>query len=736
MKAFIVSLFLCAGFAGAQTEVRRATVLPSYKDLKYPPLPPLKVPEPAEVTLSNGMKVLLLEDHELPLVSGAALIRTGNLFDPSDKKGLAGLTGEVLRSGGTRLKTGDQLDQDLENVAASIESQIGESSGTLSFSCLKDNTDQVLGIFHDLLTGPEFRQDKVELALTQTRSGISRRNDDPDGIAEREFSDIVYGRDTPYGWQIEYADINNIRRVDLVTFYRRYYFPANITLEIYGDFSTAELKAKLEKLFGDWRYTQPPVPPFPKVIDKATPGVYLASKDDTTQTFFQVGELGGELRDKDYPALAVAAEILGGGFSSRLFRSVRTQHGWAYNISASWNANYDHPGTFVISGSTQSVHTVDTLKAVGEELEKIRSAEVTDQELGTAKDTVLNGFVFNFDRPSKTINRLMVYQYYGYPKDFIFQYQKAIAAVTKADVLRVAQKYFQPKNLSYVAVGNPKDFGTPLASLGMKVEPIDLTIPEPKSETKSEAQPETRPPDTASLAKGKELLQHVQQALGGADKLAAVKDLQFHADLEVFTPGASMKVKQTNSFIAPSTVRQDNELPFLKQSVYSDGKSGWLAGMQGVQNLAPPVLKQIHGEAFRELPSLAMSDRDADRTVNYVGDGVIEISSQNGEKVRLTVDEKTGIPAKLTYQQSAGEGGTAVEQVFSDWRDVNGIRLPFQWTVMQAGKKFSGATVQEYKINSGLTPETLGQKPAISMPAMSPKPPTPKPPASQPPAQP
>src|ERR1700758_3575443 len=147
---------LIAGLVNAQTELRRAVVLPSYKDLKFAPLPPLHVPEPAELTLSNGMKVLLLEDHELPLVSGGALIRTGNLFDPADKHGLAGLTGEVLRAGGTKAKTGDQLDQDLENIAASVESQIGESSGTLSFSALKENTDQVLGIFHDLLTSPEF----------------------------------------------------------------------------------------------------------------------------------------------------------------------------------------------------------------------------------------------------------------------------------------------------------------------------------------------------------------------------------------------------------------------------------------------------------------------------------------------------------------------------------------------------------------------------------------------------
>jgi predicted Zn-dependent peptidase len=560
----------------------------------------------------------------------------------------------------------------------------------------------VLALFHDVLTAPEFRQDKVDLTKTQSRSGISRRNDDADGIADREFSDIVYGRKTPYGWQIEYADIDNIQRQDMVNFYNRYYFPANITLEVYGDFSAADMQAKLEKLFADWKYSQPPVPAFPNVTEKANPGVFLATKDDTTQTFFQVGHLGGELRDKDYPALEVAAEILGGGFSSRLFRKVRTEHGWAYNISASWSANYDHPGTFVISGSTQSAHTVDTLKAVGEEIGKMRTVEVTDEELQSAKDTVLNGFVFNFDRPSKTINRLMFYQYYGYPKDFIFQYQKAIAAVTKADVLRVAEKYFQPKDLTYVAVGNPKDFGTPLASLGMKVEPIDLTIPEPKQQAE-QATP-------ASLAKGKALLARVQQSLGGADKLAAIKDVQIQANVEVFTPGASMKVKQTNSFIAPSIVRQDNELPFLKQSVYSDGTTGWLKGMQGVQTLTPPVLKQIRGEAFRLLTSLAMSDSDPDRTVNYTGDGVLDISTKDGEKVQLTVDEKTGLPLKLAYQQSASEGGSSVEEVFSDWRDVNGLHLPFERTIMQGGKKFAGMTVQEYKINSGLTAEALGKR--------------------------
>src|SRR5439155_25368617 len=125
MKSAFLLFVALAALLNAQTEVRRTAVLPSYKDLKYPPLPPPKIPQPNQITLSNGLKVLLLEDHELPLVSGGALIRTGNLFDPANKHGLAGLTGEVLRSGGTRAKTGDELDVELENVAASVESQLG-----------------------------------------------------------------------------------------------------------------------------------------------------------------------------------------------------------------------------------------------------------------------------------------------------------------------------------------------------------------------------------------------------------------------------------------------------------------------------------------------------------------------------------------------------------------------------------------------------------------------------------
>ncbi len=689
---------LIALSAPAQTTVRTAVNLPSYKNLKFPPLKQVKIPTPEVYTLKNGMKVYLLEDHELPIVSGSALIRTGNLFDPNDKRGLAELTGTVLRAGGTQAKSGDDIDETLENIAASVESNIGEERGSLSFSCLKENVPQILPIFHDFLTSAAFRQDKVDLAKTQVKSAIARRNDDPGGIANREFQSIVYGRNTPYGWNIEYEHIDNIQRDDMVKFYKRYYFPANIVLAVYGDFSSADMKAQLARTFESWDYQQSAVPKFPPFTGKPDAGIFVADKSDVTQTFFEVGHTGGILSDKDYPALQVTADILGSGFTSRLMRKVRTELGYAYSISAGWGAGYLHQGLFEISGSTKSNSTVETIDVIEKEVAKIRSAEVTDQELQTAKDTVLNGFVFFFDTPSKTLNRLVSYDYYGYPSDFIFQYQKAVDSVTKADVLRVAKRYLKPEELTIVAVGNPKEFGKSLDTLKLPVKPIDLTIPEPKQAGAEH--------DAASDARGKELLALARKSIGGAEKIAAIKDTVRISDASFAAGGAQMKAKQTTSTIEPDQFRQEQVLPFGKVIVYSDGKTGWMQTPQGMQPMPPPILKQVQGEMFRSLPRLLLNEN-----ASLVADGVIEISDGQGSSTRLAMD-RSGLPSKQIYH-SVTMGGPPqdVEEEYSDWRDVAGVKMPFHVTITQGGSKFGEMTVSEMKVNTGLKAEDLSKKP-------------------------
>ena len=702
-RTFLLALVLAVGaINGAAQQV------PSYRTLKYPQLGQVKIPEPVEVTLSNGMRLLMLEDHELPLIRGLALIHTGNLFDPSDRRGLSQVMADVLRSGGTKSKTGDQLDEELENIAGTVEAGMDETSANVSFSGLKETTDRVLAVFKDVLTNPEFRQDKLDLTLTQYRSAIARRNDDAGDIPGRELTRVLYGPDTPYGWQPEYADLNRIHREDLIAFYQRYYFPKNIMLAVYGDFTAADMKDKLEKLFADWKVEQPAVPPFPAVTAKPAPGVYFAPKEDVTQTFFSIGELGGTLRDPDYPALEVATNILGEGFSSRLVSRIRTQLGYAYSIGASWAANYNFPGTFRIGGSTKSMTTVETVQAIREEVDKLRTTEVTEKELDEAKQAVLNSFVFFFDSPSKTLNRVMRYEYFGYPKDFLFQYQKAIAGVTRADVLRVAKEHIHPEQLAIVAVGNPKEFGKPLTTLG-RVTELDLTIPEPKREV-SKA-------DAASLARGKQLLERAQQAMGGAEKLVAVKDATYTAEIALEAAAGGVRLTLVNNFLAPDQLRQEQALPGAKIIEYTDGKSGWMSTPQGVQPMPAEALKQAQGEMFREPYALMLSDRDASRTVNAIDENAVEISAANGLSVKIEFDPATGLPAREVYIEPGQNGAPAeTTDIFSDWREIAGnttagLRLPFKVIQLENGMKMLEVTVSEYKINSGLNVEGLSKRP-------------------------
>ena len=610
--------------------VRETGPLPSYKDLKYPTLGTVKVPHPEIFTLENGLKVYLLEDHELPLVSGRALVRTGNLFDPKEKRGLAEITGMVMRSGGTETLTGDQLDEKLEDMAASVETGIGESNGSASFSCLKENTDAVLATFYDVLTKPAFREDKLDLAKTQIKSAISRRNDNAPGIARRELYSLVYGPDTPYGGEEEYDTINAITRDDVVGFYKRAFFPSNIILSVYGDFDSAAMKQKLTSIFGKWTATEPKMPAFPKVDAAADPGIFLVSKKDVTQTFIEMGHLGGELHDKDFAALSVAADVFGGGFSSRLFREIRTRLGYAYSVGSDWGANYDHPGVFRIGVSTKTQTTTETIKIILKLLDQMRTSEINDDELKVAKDSVLNSLVFAFERPSSTLNRLVTYDYFDYPTDFLTRYQKALEAVTKQDVLRVAKEYFQPSKLTIIAVGNPDNFGEPLTALNVPVKPLDVSIPPPHEKTAT-ANAET-------LSQGRDLLAKAIAFAGGAAKLNSIHDVTRVEEAQMQTPQGSMSLKATSRRILPDTFREEQQRGPVTITFYLDANSGWVNTPKGTQDMPAEMQKQVREQASQSLTSLLVQLPKQESNAIASGEGKVQVKTNAGSLVTLKVN--------------------------------------------------------------------------------------------------
>jgi len=452
---------------------------PAYKQLKYPQLRDIQVPAVERVTLPNGMQLFLLEDHELPLIHVSAVIRTGSVYEPAEKIGLAGLTGTVMRTGGTTSKTGDELDERLEQIAARVETSIGRSSGSAYMSVLKEDVDTGLSILADVLMNPAFREDKIELAKISARTGIARRNDNPGGIASREYAKLIYGPQSVYARQTEYATIDSITREDMMEFYRRFYHPNNTMMAVWGDFKTDEMVARIKTAFKDWSKSNVQVPPIPEVKYEFQSTVNVITKDNMNQSIIRLGHIGGVMSDPDYFALMVMNEILGSGFTSRLFKNVRSRQGLAYSVFGVYSADFDHPGMFYVGSQTKLQSTVRATEAMIEEVRKMTESEVTDEELALAKDSFLNSFVFNFESRGQIVNRLVTYVYYGYPEDFLQKTKENVEKVTKADVLRVAKAHLRPDKVQILIVGKPDALDKPPSTLG-EVKTIDITIPPPK----------------------------------------------------------------------------------------------------------------------------------------------------------------------------------------------------------------------------------------------------------------
>ncbi len=451
-----------------------------YQDLKYPPLNKIQPPTPERFMLPNGMTVYLVQDHELPLITVSAIIRVGSRWEPVEKAGLADIVGTVMRTGGTPTRNGDKLDEELDRLGASVETGIGEDAGGASVSVLKEDINLGLDILADLLQHPSFPQDKIELAKIAHRDAIARRNDSPGAIGRREFRRILFGKDSPYAHQTEYATIDAITRDDLVAFHQQYFQPENVILGVWGDFG-ADMKTRLEKVFGSWPKGGHPKPPVPEV-DKdwqKRAGLYQINKEDVNQSRVLMGQLAGRRDNPDYYALDLMNQILGEGFASRLFSHVRSAQGLAYEVGSSWNAGWDRPGVFAAAGSTKSENTTKILTSIKNEIGTFIAGGVTDEELQRVKDSTLKGFAFEFDSTGKIVERLMRYEYYGYPSDYLSRYQENIGKVTRADVARVAKQYLKPEQFIVLVLGNTKDFDQPLSALG-PVKDVDITIPKPK----------------------------------------------------------------------------------------------------------------------------------------------------------------------------------------------------------------------------------------------------------------
>ncbi len=718
--ALLAALFVtCALAPAALAQAKKSPTPPKQlanppaaelEKIKTPPLPPFHPQIPKRIVLPNGMVLLLQEDHELPLIDGMMRIRGGSLIEPASKVGLVSIYGEVWRTGGTKDKTGDQLDDFLEARAAKVETDGAGDSTSVSFSCLKQDFEDVFKIFVDVLQNPAFREDKIGIAKSQLDTGIARRNDDIDDIARRVATQLAYGPKNPYARFPEYATVAAVNRDDLVQWHQRFVHPNNIIFGVVGDFDSKAMEGRIRQSFESW--TKGPEAPRQEIsFHPEKPQTYFVSKEDVNQSNIQMVTLGLERNNPDYFAVEVMNYAFGGGFSARLTKDLRTIKGLAYAVGGGIGSAFDHPGIFRLAMGTKSATTAEAVEGLKQELTKLVNDPPNGEELTVAKDTILNTFIFNFDSKEKVLHEQMSYEFYGYPLDFLDRYRAGIEKTTAEDVARVVKKYVHPEQFATLVVGNPGELGNQLASIG-PVQNWDVTIPPPPGKTATAIE--------VSNPQGRALIAKVVEATGGTAKLQSIKSVEQKVAVVRKTAQGDMPLELDSLTVFPDRQRTKIETPMGTMTLVYSPQASFMDAAGETRNLPDTQRSDIEQNIRRELlnvlqhaddPNFKFA-ADGSESVDGVQAEVLNINA-DGAPVRWWVDPASGRVLRSSAQR-VGQAGP-VQQVidYSDWKAVDGITLPFKRTIKEDGKDAGTAEIKQVQLNPPVEPK-LFEKPAAT----------------------
>ena len=408
---------------------------------------------PTKITTANGMTVLVLEQHFLPIVEIHALIKTGSAQDPPEKAGLANLVASLLDEG-TTTRSSKQLAEQIDFIGGSLEVKAGEDFTTASARVIKKDIDLGFALLTDILLHPAFHKQEFERVRSQILGEITSDNDDPGHVAMKAFNQLVF-HNHPYRWPANGTEetLSKVTLADVQGFYAKEYLPNQIILTVVGDVTVDQATALIQTHFGAWKKgtAQARTAKKPGTIDKKA--VQLIEKD-LTQSTIVLGHGGISRTNPDFYAVTVMNHILGaGGFSSRLMDSIRDKQGLAYGIMSHYDAR-SMPGSFWVNLQTRTDTTNQAISGVLAEMKAIREAPVSDQELAEAKSFLMGSFPLRLDSTAKLTQVLAQVEFFGLGFEYFSQYPKWIERVTKEDVQRVAKQYLDPQRYALVVVGN------------------------------------------------------------------------------------------------------------------------------------------------------------------------------------------------------------------------------------------------------------------------------------------
>lgn len=433
----------------------------------------IMLPTMSDKTLDNGLKVIVVENHEQPVVSMRLLIKAGSASDGTGKAGLADLTAGLLRKG-TATRDATKISEEIDFVGGNLVAWADLDATNVASEVLTKHFDVGLNLLADIVLNPTFANTEIDRLRKQTIAGLMAQKDDGGTIADIQYAQYLFG-EHPYGQPGNgtVESVSGITRDDIVGFWKDNFVPENSVLFVAGDVTAADVLPKIEAQLGGWTKGNTPKldpPPAPKINGTR---VVLINKADATQSNVKIGHLGIDRYNPDIYAVRVLNYILGGGgFRSRLMDDIRDKRGLTYGISSQFSFDR-YPGEFTVTVATRTDSTAQAISATIEHLRKIRAADVTPQELGETISFYSGYFPRQFETPEQVANQLSIVELYGLNKNYLSKYIDNISSVTAANVRAAAEKYIDPDNLLIVVVGKADDLREKLKQFGPVTE-IDL----------------------------------------------------------------------------------------------------------------------------------------------------------------------------------------------------------------------------------------------------------------------
>ncbi len=645
-------------------------------------------------TLPNGLKVFVVENHKLPSVSFQIDIEV----DPSlqgNAVGYQDMIGELM-SGGTKLKSKDEFNKQLDALGGSLNA----SSGGVYASCLTKRQNELMALLSEMILQPNFTQKELDKIKTQLLSNLSNTKDDPNAMSENLVKSLIYGKAHPYGEIVTEATVNKITLDMCKKYYNTYYKPNAAYMAVVGDITLEQAKALVTKYLGAWKKGVVPVAKY--VAPKNLNGnrVTLVNKSGAVQSVVNVTyPINLKYGTPDVLKVKVANAVLGGGSNGRLFQNLRETHGWTYGSYSSVAADkYENAGTFSATADCQTESTDSSVGEILKEMVRMRNEAVETKLLEDIKTNMAGKFALSLEDPKTLARNAINIQKYKMPADYYKNYLKNLAAINAADVLEISKKYIKPDAAYITVAGDKNEVAAKLAKYAAsgKVEYFNMYGQAEKEEAKV-ALP--------TNLKGIDVINNYIAAVGGLENWTNIKDITTKMDLSV--SGQSLELVEIKK--APN--KYFSELKgggMVFQKKVFNGVKGKLGGMQGEKEMEAEDIAAMKEEAnfLGEVAFLDPSYKvELKGTEKVEGKDayVVKVTDAKGDFKMYYYDVASKLKVKSSETVEMGPGQKAtVSSFFSNYQVAQGgMKLPY--TIKQvAGPQVFDIKVKSFELNTGV----------------------------------